>query len=85
MRGFKSFTNAVVTITGIELAHRIHKHQFSFETRPALRRRLAANNLGPSADTMIDAYIKLMRVLAFSALDAPEPLPPGAQSSCLTR
>jgi transposase-like protein len=30
MRGFKSFANAVVTITGIELAHRIHKHQFSF-------------------------------------------------------
>jgi transposase-like protein len=30
MRGFKSFANAAVTIVGIELAHRIHKHQFSF-------------------------------------------------------
>ena len=30
MRGFKSFANAAVTIAGIELAHRIHKHQFSF-------------------------------------------------------
>ena len=26
MRGFKSFANAAVTIAGIELAHRIHKH-----------------------------------------------------------
>jgi transposase-like protein len=30
MRGFKSFANAAVTIAGIELAHRINKHQFSF-------------------------------------------------------
>ena len=30
MKGFKSFGNAAVTIAGFELAHRIHKHQFSF-------------------------------------------------------
>ena len=29
MAGFKSFANAAVTIAGIELAHRIHKGQFS--------------------------------------------------------
>jgi len=29
MKGFKSFANAAVTIAGVELAHRIHKHQFS--------------------------------------------------------
>jgi hypothetical protein len=30
MKGFKSITNAAITIAGIELAHRIHKRQFSF-------------------------------------------------------
>jgi transposase-like protein len=30
MAGFKSFTNAAITIAGIELAHRIRKGQFSF-------------------------------------------------------
>jgi transposase-like protein len=30
MKGFKPFTNAAITIAGIELAHRIHKRQFSF-------------------------------------------------------
>jgi transposase-like protein len=30
MKGFKSFTNAAITIAGIELAHRIHKRQFTF-------------------------------------------------------
>ena len=30
MTGFKSFVNAAITISGIELAHRIHKLQFSF-------------------------------------------------------
>jgi transposase-like protein len=30
MTGFKSFANASITISGIELAHRIHKRQFSF-------------------------------------------------------
>jgi len=29
MTGFKSFANASITISGIELAHRIHKRQFS--------------------------------------------------------
>jgi len=29
MKRFKSFANAAVTIAGVELAHRIHKHQFS--------------------------------------------------------
>lgn len=29
MMGFKSFVNASITISGIELAHRIHKRQFS--------------------------------------------------------
>jgi transposase-like protein len=29
MAGFKSFANAATTISGIELAHRIHKRQFS--------------------------------------------------------
>jgi hypothetical protein len=31
MKGFKSFANAAVTIAGDELAHRIHKHQFSLD------------------------------------------------------
>jgi hypothetical protein len=30
LEGLKSFTNAAITIAGIELAHRIHKRQFSF-------------------------------------------------------
>jgi transposase-like protein len=30
MTGFKSFANASITISGIELAHRIHKRQYSF-------------------------------------------------------
>jgi transposase-like protein len=30
MAGFKSFDNAAITIAGTELAHRIHKRQFSF-------------------------------------------------------
>jgi transposase-like protein len=30
MTGFKSFANAAIRISGIELAHRIHKRQFSF-------------------------------------------------------
>jgi transposase-like protein len=30
MTGFKSLTNAAITIAGIELAHRIRKGQFSF-------------------------------------------------------
>jgi transposase-like protein len=34
MAGFKSFTNAAVTIAGIELAHRIRKRQFSLGLRP---------------------------------------------------
>jgi transposase-like protein len=29
MKGFKSFANAAVKIAGVELAHRIHKRQFS--------------------------------------------------------
>ncbi len=31
MAGFKSFANAAITISGIELAHRIRKGQFSFD------------------------------------------------------
>jgi transposase-like protein len=34
MAGFKSFTNASITIAGIELAHRIRKRQFSLGLRP---------------------------------------------------
>ena len=30
MAGFKSFANAAITLAGIELAHRIHRGQFSF-------------------------------------------------------
>ncbi len=30
MLGFKSFGNAAITLTGIELAHRIRKRQYSF-------------------------------------------------------
>jgi transposase-like protein len=30
MLGFKSFGSAAITLAGIELAHRIHKRQFSF-------------------------------------------------------
>jgi transposase-like protein len=37
MTGFKSFNNAVITLAGIELAHRIRKRQFSFG--PGRRRR----------------------------------------------
>jgi len=41
MKGFKSFANATITIAGIELAHRIHKHQFSFDRgRPRSGRSL---------------------------------------------
>src|SRR5437773_10337770 len=41
MKGFKSFANAAVTIAGVELAHRIHKHQFS------LRRGRPRNDRSP--------------------------------------
>jgi hypothetical protein len=41
MAGFKSFDNAAITIAGIELAHRIHKRQFSFGVgRPRRERSL---------------------------------------------
>ena len=30
MKGFKSFVHAAITISGIELAHRIHKRHYSF-------------------------------------------------------
>jgi transposase-like protein len=30
MTGFKSFATASITISGIELAHRIHQRQYSF-------------------------------------------------------
>jgi len=30
MMGFKSFRTAAITLTGVELAHRIRKRQFSF-------------------------------------------------------
>jgi DDE superfamily endonuclease len=30
MLGFKSFSTAAITLAGVELAHRIHKRQFSF-------------------------------------------------------
>jgi transposase-like protein len=32
MLGFKSFGNAAITLAGIELAHRIRKRQFSFDS-----------------------------------------------------
>lgn len=31
MLGFRSFRTAAVTLTGVELAHRIHKRQVSLE------------------------------------------------------
>ena len=41
MAGFKSFDNATITLAGIELAHRIHKRQFSFGIgRPRRERSL---------------------------------------------
>ena len=43
MAGFKSFENAAITIAGNELAHRIHKRQFSFGVgRPRRERSLKA-------------------------------------------
>src|SRR6266851_7017715 len=30
MKGFRSFANAAGTVAGVELAHCLHKHQFSF-------------------------------------------------------
>jgi transposase-like protein len=41
MAGFKSFSNATITLAGIELAHRIRKRQFSFgASRPRRVRSL---------------------------------------------
>ena len=41
MAGFKSFDNVAITLAGIELAHRIHKRQFSFGIgRPRRERSL---------------------------------------------
>jgi transposase-like protein len=40
MTGFKSFENASIRIAGIELAHRIRKHQFSFG--PGRQRRVGS-------------------------------------------
>jgi hypothetical protein len=44
MKGFKSFVNSAITIAGIELAQRIHKHQFSFgQGRPRSERSLCTD------------------------------------------
>jgi transposase-like protein len=49
MAGFKSFDNATITLAGIELAHRIHKRQFSFGIgRPRRERSLKVMGSGPS-------------------------------------
>src|SRR6202142_2896227 len=37
MAGFKSFANAAITISGIDLAHRIHKGQFALGRGRRLR------------------------------------------------
>ena len=48
MLGFKSFRTAAVTLAGVELAHRIHKRQFSFG-RAARRRTLSLKCLWDQA------------------------------------
>jgi transposase-like protein len=41
MKGFKLFASAAITVAGIELAHRLHKHQFSYgQGRPRSERSL---------------------------------------------
>jgi transposase-like protein len=42
MAGFKSFENASIALSGIELAHRIRKRQFSFGRGRPPRRSLKA-------------------------------------------
>jgi len=39
MLGYKSFRNVAITLTGIELAHRIHKRQVSFGAGRQWRRQ----------------------------------------------
>jgi transposase-like protein len=45
MAGFKSFTNATVTIAGIELAHRIRKRQFMPSERTVGSKNQAARTV----------------------------------------
>src|SRR5271163_4509375 len=49
MAGFKSFGNAAITIAGIELAHRIHKRQFSFGVGPTASRAVVEDAMGSGA------------------------------------
>jgi transposase-like protein len=42
MAGFRSFDNAAITIAGIELAHRIHKRQSSFDVGRPRRERCSS-------------------------------------------
>src|SRR5437773_8845546 len=44
MKGFKPFVNAAVTITGVERAHRLHKHQFSLGRGRPLNDRSLRND-----------------------------------------
>jgi transposase-like protein len=46
MKGFKSFADAAVTSAGVELAHRIHKHQFSLGEAV----RVATDRSGPTGN-----------------------------------
>jgi len=71
MAGFKSFANASITISGIELAHRIHKRQFSLGPghRPrhwSLKQQWERALAWPSPDTTRDWSV-------FASADAPEP------------
>src|SRR6266849_3002463 len=70
--GFKSFANAVVTIAGVELAHRIHKHQFSF----ARGRRATTDRSGPTGNVLLHENRLAGResVGCVQPVDAPEPM-----------
>jgi transposase-like protein len=71
MKGFKSFANAAVTIAGVELAHRIHKHQFSFgRGRPRNDRSLRTDWNVPLHENRLAGRESVSCV---QPVDAPEP------------
>jgi transposase-like protein len=73
MAGFKSFDNAAITLAGIELAHRIHKRQFSIWHRPTAPRAVVKGGMG-SGPWLRPSIAKTRFRSSCVAAAAPEPL-----------
>jgi transposase-like protein len=62
MAGFKSFDNAAITIAGIELAHRIHKRQFSFGAGATAPRAVVKDAVGSRSGVRVSIAKTLLRL-----------------------